>query len=447
VLKSAFSVSNSSQGAEELLRLVCTTAKQRRIPLKQVFFAGEDHPSFAQNFERRLRQEQFTVVRVNAWEAKQHRSNFQASTDALDLLCIARHVLNRRGEIITQWPEPYVRLQIVSRDRDKLVRHRTAVANRMHNYVDRLFPGFLNPQKSGLNPFGPACLELMSQGFSAQALGALTRRSLGARLKRQGVEAPAEVATQLKELAAEALLAAPDQADMLQRSLTHFVELYRGLSRSISSLDRELAFWLARTPGALLTSIGGIGVTLAAGWMAELGPPKRWRGLRRICSYGGVVPSTKQSGGPDKAPVTGPVQQRCNKRFKNAVLRAVDQVRVHGPEDLIEAARQLEAQGSHVEFALAKRLIRLGKYLTLNHSLYLPKALFSQTSCQSQRADYYAKLWPKLLEKWQEKAVLSEVFAPDQPLGQWRQMAQEAYGLELRLPKQRAAQSSRTKPT
>ena len=40
------------------------------------------------------------------------------------------------------------------------------------------------------------------------------------------------------------------------------------------------------------------------------------------------------------------------------------------------------------------------------------------------------------------KADLREVFAPEQPLGQWRKMVQELYALELRLPHQKAGQKS-----
>ena len=53
-------------------------------------FAGEDDPSFAENFVRALRQRKYLIIRVNAWEAKQQRNNFQASSDRLDLLGIAR---------------------------------------------------------------------------------------------------------------------------------------------------------------------------------------------------------------------------------------------------------------------------------------------------------------------------------------------------------------------
>jgi hypothetical protein len=214
------------------------------------------------------------------------------------------------------------------------------------------------------------------------------------------------------------------------------------LQQSIGSLDRELAYWLARTPGALLTSISGIGVTLAAGWMAELGPPAQWRAVRQLSAYAGVVPRTKQTGGPQKPPVTGHVQQRCNKRFKNVVLLAVEKVRQFGPEDLRRDAQKLQAQGSHTEFALAKRLVRLAKYLVHTGTIYRPKALMDPNASKETLVLFYQEAWQKLLLKWKAKADLKDVFAPKHQLGQWRQMVQELYALELPLPAQRAARKA-----
>jgi transposase len=437
-LRGTFAVDNTSGGAKQLLEQVRLCAKERQIKPERVFFGGEDYPSFAENFLRRLRREKFLVVRVNAWEAKQQRSNFQASSDALDLLGIARCCLNRRGEPVQDWPSAYANLRIATRDREQLVRSATATSNRIHTYVDRLCPGFLSADKSGLTAFCEASLDLMAERFGPAEIRRRSRGTLGQWLARRGVEEPQVVAAQLKELARGALAPALEQTVLLQRTLAQLVGLYRGLQGSIASLDRELAYWLARTPGALLTSIGGMGVTLAAGWMAELGPPEQWRALRRICSYCGVVAKSQQTGGPEKEPRPGYVQQRCNKRLKNVVLQAVEKVRQFGPEDLRRSAEELQANGSHTQFGMAKRLVRLAKYLVLTGTIYRPKALLDADTPKEKLVLYYQAAWDKLLVKWKGKADLQDVFAAGHPLGQWRQMAKELYALELRLPVQRA---------
>ena len=272
LLKGAFAVDNNTAGATQLVRQVRQCAKERKIRPAQVFFGGEDCPAFAENFLRQLRREKFLVVRVNAWEAKQQRSNFVASSDSLDLLGIARCCLNRRGEPVRDLPAAYANLRIATRDRDQLVRDSTALTNRIHSYVDRLFPGFLTLDKSGIAPLSQASLDLMSERFSSAELSRRPVKALAQWLGRRGLEEPQAAAAQLKELAKATLGPAPEQTVLLQRTLSQLVALYRGTQASVAMLDRELAYWLARTPGALLTSIAGIGVTLAAGWTAELGP-------------------------------------------------------------------------------------------------------------------------------------------------------------------------------
>ncbi len=443
-LKPIFAVENTVAGANQLLSEVRTCARQRKLAWEHVFFGGEDRPSFAENFVRKLTQEKFLVVGVNAWEAKKQRDNFQASSDALDLLGIARCLVNRRGQTLQELPEAYGNLEITTRDRDKLVRMRTGLSNRIHTYVDRLFPGFLCASKSGLEPFAKVSLEMMQEDrFSPAQLSRRSRQSLAQWLERRGVEQPQAKADQLKQLAKDVLGPAPEQIVTLQRTLAQLVEVYEGLDQSIAMLEREVAHWLAQTPGAWLTSIPGFGITLAAGWTAALGPPSQWSAVRRLCSYGGVVPRTKQTGGPDKEAVVGSVQRRCNTRFKNVLLQAVEKVLQWGPDELRQSAQELEARGAHTQFAMGKRLVRLAKYLIVNGTVYRPKALMAAETPAARLAAHYQEVWKKLLEKWQGKADLQKVFAPEQPLGQWRKMAQELYGLELRLPKQ-AVQKPKT---
>jgi hypothetical protein len=42
-------------------------------------------------------------------------------------------------------------------------------------------------------------------------------------------------------------------------------------------------------------------------------------------------------------------------------------------------------------------------------------------------------IWPKLVEKWQRHDALEAAFERDRPLGQWRNMVQELYGIKLPL--------------
>ena len=161
----------------------------------------------------------------------------------------ARDCLNRRAESVGDLPAPYSNLRIATRDRDKLVRLRMLMSNRIHGYVDRLFPGFLKIDKSGLDPFCKASLDLMEDRFSPQQLSRRPRQALAEWLGRCGVNDSDEGAGKLKKLAKETLRPASEQFVMLQRRLAQRVKLYRDLLTSIWRFGHHVGGWLDRRMG------------------------------------------------------------------------------------------------------------------------------------------------------------------------------------------------------
>ncbi len=97
-------------------------------------------------------------------------------------------------------------------------------------------------------------------------------------------------------------------------------------------------------------------------------------------------------------------------------------------------------------FGMAKRLLRIGKYLVVNATVYRPKALMNPDTPKATVAAHYQKLWQKLVPKWKDKADLADVFSAQNPLGQWRNMVKELYALDLRLPKSNVAARSHATP-
>jgi transposase len=388
VLKKPFAVENSKPGLERLLQEVHSTCTHRAINDHHVFFGGEDRPPYAQNFIGQLERKGYLVVRVNAWEAKQHRDNHQASTDQLDLRSIAKTMLQQCSYEASESSETCVHLREISRCRSYLVKDQTAIKLRIHGYIDRLFPNFLNVRQSGIAPFSPASLALMKDRFSAERIGRRRRDSLSADLQRHGVAQPQTVAEQVRELAQQALLANPQHLIVWQSSLEQCVSVYEQLEKSILTLDKELAYWLAMSPAALLTSIRGIGVVLAAGMVGEIGDPAQWRGLRQTCSYVGIIPGVAQTGGPDKPAYTTGVKRRCNRRAKNWVVQAGSHMGKHGPSPLLEQYRQLTENGQHADFVMSRRLLRICKDLMRRSTVYRPKELLDPNTPAQKMVDY-----------------------------------------------------------
>jgi len=285
VLKKAFPVKNNPEGIAFLIEVAEGICRKHHINREHVFFGGEDCGTFSLNFIYGLRKQGFVVMGVNAKDAKEQRENMQASSDELDLLGIAKLLLNRRGATAGGKPGAERALRTLTRHRKAQVRLKTATSNRIHQIVDQLFPGFLDERSSGIPPFSEASLYLMQDRFSPALIAARQDKALLRQLKGCGLQQAEAAIGKLKVHARQVLAHPPELTGLLQTSLAGEISLYRCLGANIDQVGREIAQQLARTPGAMLTTVRGIGITLAAGVAAEIGPPATQPGVRRLGSW------------------------------------------------------------------------------------------------------------------------------------------------------------------
>jgi transposase len=433
ILRKPFNVKNSVNGVDFLVDQVKRSCSKRGIKKEHVIFGGEDVNSYAENFANTLRSQGWLVANVNAHDAKKQRENLQASTDRLDLMGIATMLLNRRANCFAAQSGAYRNLRTLVRHRKKLVKMKTEVRNRMHTVVDRLFPGFLNEKKSGINPFSKASLELMQERFSAQQVRRRKKDPLIRKLKRAGTPKAEEVAAKLLNYAALVLTTPDEYTATLQISLASHVKHYCCLLDSIDQLQKEIAMLLSQTQGAFLTSIRGVGIVLSAGVTSEIGDPFVQRSSNNLASYAGIVPRVKQTGGSEKGPQAGRVSKRSNHILKDYVVQSAFRIGLLGPQELLDDYKRREANGQHSDFGMARRFIRIAICMMRTSQIYLPTHLRNVKTKPQERANYYLSIWPFLREKWSKTGALKIAFKRDRPLGQWRYVIQELYGIKLEL--------------
>jgi len=436
VLKKAFPVKNNPEGVEFLLEAVDKICRKHHIDIQHVFFGGEDCGTFSLNFIYKLRDEGFLVMGVNAKDAADQRENMQASTDELDLLGIAKLLLNRRGSKAGGELGEERALRILTRYRNKHVRLRTATKNQIHQKTDQLFPGFLDETLSGIPPFSDASLYLMQDRFSPPQLQKRQDKALLKQLKATGLQQAEKAIGTLKSYSRQVLIQPLELSGLLQTSLTGEISLYRCLTTNIEQIEREIAQQFAKTPGAMMTTIKGIGITLAAGVSSEMGPPSSQSSTRRLTSYAGIIPRLKQTGGPGKPAKIGKVSRRCNHLLKNFIVQCGNHLGQHGPIDLKEDHRRRGANKQHADFGMARRLLRIGMCLMRNNDSYLPPELRHGATKEELRS-YYLQQWPKLLKKWTKLGAEQAAFHKDNPLGQWRKRIEAIYEIELPLPEKK----------
>jgi transposase len=433
VLKKAFPVKNTPEGIAFLLESVDKICRKHHIEREHVFFGGEDCGTFALNFIYGLRRAGFLVMGLNAKDTADQRKNMQASTDQLDLLAIARLLINRQGSPVGGEAGEERALRALTRHRRAQVRLCTATGNRIHQIIDQLFPGFLDEKLSGIPPFSEASLYLMGDRFSAVQIASRREKALLKQLKARGLQRAENAVGQLKGYARQVLVHPGELSGLLQTSLTGEINLYRCLRFNIEQINREIAQQLAKTPGAMLTTVRGVGITLAAGVAAEIGAIETQPSTRRLGSLAGIVPRVKQTGGPEKEARIGRVSRRCNHILKDFIVQCGNHLGQHGPADLKEDHRRRAANKQHADFGMARRFLRMGMRLMRNIESYVPPELRINAEFEDLQA-YYLQMWPALLDKWIKAGAVHTAFHEDNPLGQWRKCIEGIYEIKLPLP-------------
>jgi transposase len=431
-LRGVFNVENNRHGLDFLLGIVSGLCRKHKICREHVFFGGEDCGSYAFNFISALVSKGFLVVGINTKQAKDERENSQASTDLIDTVGVAGSMIKMRGRTIGQATEQVHGLKRLRRQRGAILKAHSASAHRMHRIVDELFPGFLTCSKSGIDPFSHASLWLMENRFSAPEVHARKRPALTRKLREFSVQDPDGAVEKLKALAETALPPAEAMVPALKRSLQEELTLYRLLATSLDNMDTDIAKLLAHTPGAMLTTIPGIGLRWAPGLYAELGDPRRRRNVDKMAALGGITPRVKQTGGPENAAVVGHRGKACCSFLKHILLGGAVSLSRYGHPEVREAYQTDKAMGRDARTRLAQKLLRVSLYIMDHQTFYLPPSLH-QDGNPGQVRDYYAHTWRKVLIKWRDAGAIKDATAEGAPLRRWRDMAQELYGLELDL--------------
>ena len=432
ILKNAFDVRNNPEGLDFLIKRVGKICRKHSIHSDNVFFGGEDCGNFSKNFIEALRQRGFAVFRVDAGTAKKQRENFQASSDKLDLPGIVKTLVDRRCAVLAPSSEAIVHLRSLMRHRGELVESQTAESNRIHDVTDMLFPGFLDEKLSGVPPFSSASLWLMEDRFSVSRTIRRRSKTLIERLRSHGAKEPAKMAANLQEYASRVLLPPPDMVGVLQTSLSHEVALYKSIAAAVTQTERAAAKTLAKTEGAFLTTIRGTGIVLAAGVSSEIGPVASQPSTRRLTSYSGIVPRSKQTGGEESPPRYGRVSRRSNHRLKNSLVQCGNHMGLHGPADLMEDHGRRVANGQHADFGISRRYLRIAMRLMRNHCCYMPEDVRNDPD-KNRRRDYYLRIWPKLRDKWRKAGALEEAFSQSNPLGEWKECIETLYNISMPL--------------
>jgi len=430
-LRGVFNIHNTAEGVDFLEDIIRGLCKKHSIRKPHVFFGGEDCTAFCYNFIHALLERKYLGIGINAYEGAEARQNQLASTDKLDLLGIASVLINKKHgrTLSTEYGQARL-MRELTHQRDSLVKAHTASAYRVHHWVDQLMPGFLDSKQSGLEAFSDASLWLMSQNFSPRQLLARKNDVLAERLRLFMLQGTETKVLTLKHLARTTLPPPAGLTETLQDNLAREVRLYQHLQTTLHEINQQIARRLAVTPGAMLTTVPGIGIILGSGLYAEIGEPARQRNMAALAAYAGIVSRLKQTGGPDNPARSLGRSRRACIPLKRRILDIALSIGQYGADELKADYHRREEAHQDVRFTMGRRMLRICAHLVQHEDFFLPPSLLANHDPEARKA-YYAKAWDPILIKWRNAGAIQQAFADGSPLEKWRTMLNELYHLNL----------------
>jgi transposase len=140
-------------------------------------------------------------------------------------------------------------------------------------------------------------------------------------------------------------------------SLRDLIEVY---DREVGMLERKIHARLRGDPGyRAIQAIHGVGRTIAAILVAEIGDVHRFRSAEALCSWAGLTPRHRES---DTKTVRGPITKQGSKLVRWALIEAVS--RYHGGPKLAGDFRRIaERRGKNkARVAVARKVLTLVYY-------------------------------------------------------------------------------------
>ncbi len=241
-----------------------------------------------------LRREGYPVHVINAVQSDALRGMYirQAKNDSRDSFIIAEVIrFGRFCETAISAPDLHV-LRELCRHRFWIVDSISDLKRKVIALLDQVFPEY---EKLFTNTFGKTSLQLLSEYTTPEELLAVDTDKLAETIYaashgHHGLEKALEI----KDAARNSfgILLTCDSIALLIRQ---YIEQIRFVEKQVDSIDIEIARLFSAFDNQL-TTITGIGPTLAATILSEIGDIRRFDAPPKLAAFAGIDPSVKQSG-------------------------------------------------------------------------------------------------------------------------------------------------------
>ena len=345
----SFSFLNSPDGFQSLLSALSG------IQPDEIKIGLEATGIYSENLSVFLRRKGFNVTTINPLLLKKHQCATtlrKTKTDKADAKGIALFIAEEGFQPDLPISYHIQELKSLTRARFSFVQDRSALKNKVKRLVVLLFPELLE-QFSDI--FGASATALLKQYPSAEKLAACHTDALAALLRKssRGRFGRAKAAY-LKQLAKCSIgNHSPARVMELKMLLTR-IDL---LSEQIKDYDKQIKIIMDELDSPVPT-IPGIGYTLGATIIAEVGNINRFSSPAKLLAFAGLEPSIYQSG--KFVPASGRMVKRGSPFLRWALLQAAGYVPNYSSTFALYREKKL-SEGKSAAVArshVAKKLVR-----------------------------------------------------------------------------------------
>ena len=345
----SFSFLNSPVGFQSLLSALSG------IQPDEIKIGLEATGIYSENLSVFLRRKGFNVTTINPLLLKKHQCATtlrKTKTDKADAKGIALFIAEEGFQPDLPVSYHIQELKSLTRARFSFVQDRSALKNKVKRLVVLLFPELLE-QFSDI--FGASATALLKQYPSAEKLAACHTDALAALLRKssRGRFGRAKAAY-LKQLAKCSIGNHSPARVMELKMLLARIDL---LSEQIKDYDKQIKIIMDELDSPVPT-IPGIGYTLGATIIAEVGNISRFSSPAKLLAFAGLEPSIYQSG--KFVPASGRMVKRGSPFLRWALLQAAGYVPNYSSTFALYREKKL-SEGKSAAVArshVAKKLVR-----------------------------------------------------------------------------------------
>ncbi len=307
----------------------------------------------------------------------------RSKTDPIDLMAIARCVLNARGSeqpLISGIPAA---LRAVSRSRRIMVHQQTRIKNLIRSVVDQTFLEYQGFQDDDPGVTPTPLLDLWSRSGRIwirelplpQDYRQFQRADLSLLNRREKLRLPESTLDRIWTAAGRAFPVPDEVAPVWRAHLERLYELYSAVSTLVARYEQDQEALLVQTEAVVWLTTPGIGVITAADVYGE------WRTLthatspKKLVKYGGLDPTISGSGKrPDHY---GAISYQGSRWFRAALCQAGSMViePAHQNAYFLALADRFRERGltrRQIDVVAAHKLVRIWWAMLAHHQVFAP---------------------------------------------------------------------------